>query len=411
GQPAARPDRGRARARPGCAHPRRAVLRPGPDGGRDHARGAARRRRRGRPGALLQPPARRRRAAVRRPRHHRRRPGPRQRRPRGDPRAAQLAGVDARHRRRHRLGPRRARRRRHRVRRRPRAVRGVVAGARRPCAARGRRARLGDQLRPLPPSPDRDLRGGRPMSTLQQPTRTQPAATDHARVSFSRAVTIVAKREIMVRLRSKAFVISTIIFLAAILASVVLATQAGSLFSSTTSVAATADAAATVAQLPDVEVTEVASAEEVRELVADGTVAAGVVGSPTEGFTVIGDRTAPEGIIQALSVTPQVELLDPDAPNPMLTYFIGLGFGLVFFMSAMTYGSTIAQSDVEEQQTRIVEILLAAIPARALLAGKVIGNSLLAFAQIALVALIVVGTGAATGDTVLLDGLGIPVLW
>lgn len=249
------------------------------------------------------------------------------------------------------------------------------------------------------------------MSTLQQPTRTQPAATDHARVSFSRAVTIVAKREIMVRLRSKAFVISTIIFLAAILASVVLATQAGSLFSSTTSVAATADAAATVAQLPDVEVTEVASAEEVRELVADGTVAAGVVGSPTEGFTVIGDRTAPEGIVQALSVTPQVELLDPDAPNPMLTYFIGLGFGLVFFMSAMTYGSTIAQSVVEEKQTRIVEILLAAIPARALLAGKVIGNSLLAFAQIALVALIVVGTGAATGDTVLLDGLGIPVLW
>src|SRR5690606_39335545 len=61
-------------------------------------------------------------------------------------------------------------------------------------------------------------------------------------------------------------------------------------------------------------------------------------------------------------------------------------------------------------QTRIVEIRLAAIPARALLAGKVIGNSLLAFAQIALVALIVVGTCAATGDTVLLDGLGIPVL-
>jgi ABC-2 type transport system permease protein len=239
---------------------------------------------------------------------------------------------------------------------------------------------------------------------------SQPS-TSYARIPFGRAVTIVAKREIMVRLRSKAFVISTIIFLAAILASLVIATQAGSLFSSTTSVAATTEAAATVAALPDVEVTEVATADEVRELVGDGTVSAGVVGSPTEGFTVIGDRTAPEGIIQALSITPQVELLDPNAPNPMLTYFIGLGFGLVFFMSAMTYGSTIAQSVVEEKQTRIVEILLATIPARALLAGKVIGNSLLAFAQIALVALIVVGTGAATGDSVLLDGLGIPMLW
>src|SRR5690606_22639547 len=176
-------------------------------------------------------------------------------------------------------------------------------------------------------------------------------------------------------------------------------------------VAATADAAATVAQLPDVEVTEVASAEEVRELVADGTVAAGVVGSPTEGFTVIGDRTAPEGIIQALSVTPQVELLDPDAPNPMLTYFIGLGFGLVFFMSALTFGSTIAQSVVEEKQTRIVEILMASVPVRVLLAGKILGNSILAFAQIVLIAALA-GVGMlTTGQDILLADVGPSIVW
>lgn len=246
------------------------------------------------------------------------------------------------------------------------------------------------------------------MSTA--PSVTSSTATID-RVPFTRAVGIVAKREIMVRLRSKAFVISSLIFLAAVLAAVIIGSTAGELFDSTTTVAATPEAAETVAALPDVEVTTVDTADQVRQLVADGTVSAGVIGSTTDGFTVIGDRTAPEGLIQALSIAPQVELLDPNAPNPILTYFIGLGFGLVFFMSAMTYGTTIAQSVVEEKQTRIVEILLATIPARALLAGKVIGNSLLAFAQIALTAVLVIGASAALGNTVLLDGLGVPVLW
>ena len=57
-------------------------------------------------------------------------------------------------------------------------------------------------------------------------------------------------------------------------------------------------------------------------------------------------------------------------------------------MSAITFGTTIAQSVVEEKQTRVVEILMSAIPVRALLAGKVVGNSLLAFAQITAIALL-----------------------
>lgn len=241
-------------------------------------------------------------------------------------------------------------------------------------------------------------------------TQTSPQVHERG-LSFSRAVSIVAKREIMVRLRSKAFVISSILFLAAVLASAIIGSQAGSLFQSTTSVAVTSEAASTVESLDGFEVTQAGSEDEVRDLILDGTVEAGVIGSPEGGFTVIGERGAPEGLIQALSITPQVELLDPNAPNPFLTYFIGLGFGLVFFMSAMTYGNTIAQSVAEEKQTRIVEILLATIPARALLAGKVLGNSLLAFAQIALIAILVIGAGAATGSSILLDGLGIPLLW
>ena len=68
GQPAAGPDRGRARARADRAGARRAVQRARPAGRRRDGRPAARGGHAGGAGAVLQPPARTGRAAVRRPR-------------------------------------------------------------------------------------------------------------------------------------------------------------------------------------------------------------------------------------------------------------------------------------------------------------------------------------------------------
>src|SRR5690625_3498806 len=53
-------------------------------------------------------------------------------------------------------------------------------------------------------------------------------------------------------------------------------------------------------------------------------------------------------------------------------------------MSSIIFGMAIANSVHEEKQIRSVEILAAAIPVRQLLYGKVLGNCLLAFAQIVL---------------------------
>jgi ABC-2 type transport system permease protein len=61
----------------------------------------------------------------------------------------------------------------------------------------------------------------------------------------------------------------------------------------------------------------------------------------------------------------------------------------VFLVFGAGFGAGLAQSVVIEKQTRIVEILVATIPVRALLAGKIIGHSLLAFGQIAVIALVV----------------------
>lgn len=144
-----------------------------------------------------------------------------------------------------------------------------------------------------------------------------------------------------------------------------------------------------------------------------GEVEAAIVPSDTPPLdvTLIGDRDVPTELISLLSVTPPVELLDADAPNPFLAYLVAIAFGVVFFASAMTFGATIAQSVVEEKSTRVIEILVAAIPSRALLTGKILGTSVLAVAQIALTVLIA-GVGAAlSGQLALLPALGPAVAW
>jgi ABC-2 type transport system permease protein len=115
--------------------------------------------------------------------------------------------------------------------------------------------------------------------------------------------------------------------------------------------------------------------------------------------------------MMALSVSPEVDLLNPDGAAGPLRYLLGIGFGLVFMMAAMMFGMPVATSVVEEKQTRVVEILLSSIPARVLLAGKVLGNTILAMSQILL--LVAVGTIGliVTGQTTILAGLGGPVVW
>ena len=159
--------------------------------------------------------------------------------------------------------------------------------------------------------------------------------------------------------------------------------------------------------------TEVADRDEATALVESGEVDAAVIDdeSSATGLVVIAEETAPESLVMALSATPEVELLNPDAASGPLRYILGIAFGLVFMMAATMFGTPIATSVVEEKQTRVIEILLSSIPARVLLAGKVIGNTILAISQILL--LMAAGTIGliVTGQTELLAGLGGPVIW
>jgi ABC-2 type transport system permease protein len=93
-------------------------------------------------------------------------------------------------------------------------------------------------------------------------------------------------------------------------------------------------------------------------------------------------------VVNALSTAPPVQLLDPTVTNPFVQFIVPFALAFVFFITSFTFGLLIAQTVTEEKQTRIVEILVSAVPVRALLAGKVAAMTLLAFAQIALIALV-----------------------
>lgn len=231
-------------------------------------------------------------------------------------------------------------------------------------------------------------------------------------LSTAQGIWLVAEREIGSKLRSKAFVISTAILLIGALALVIwggftAASSAG------TPVAVTADASSAVADVDGLEITEVADRSAAEELVRSGDVDAAIVADDASpvGIAVIAESDAPTQLILQLAQTPTVELLDPEAGAGALGYVVAIGFGIVFLFAASMFGGTIAQSVVEEKQTRVVELLISAIPVRSLLAGKVIGNTILAMGQILLLAAIAVVGLTITDQTALLQGLGGPIAW
>ena len=231
-------------------------------------------------------------------------------------------------------------------------------------------------------------------------------------LSMVQASYMVAEREMVTRVRSKAFVISTLILVVGIIVGIVAMNFFAS-NSDTTTVAASDDVAAQLADADRLELTEAPTPEEARSLVQDGEVDAAVVpddASPT-GLTVIAQSEAPTTLVQLLSQAPTVELLEPDGGEGPMRYILGLAFGIVFMMSAMSFGAPVATSVVEEKQTRVVEILMTAIPTRALLAGKVVGNTVLALGQIVLIVAAVSVSLIVTDQTEILAGLGTPLLW
>jgi ABC-2 type transport system permease protein len=246
---------------------------------------------------------------------------------------------------------------------------------------------------------------------MSQTPRTSPH-----RPSTRTTIALVARREITTKLRDKAFLASLAFMLAVLIVSLTVSGILAARASSDQVVVATVGPAATsLATDAGLETRQVAAKSDgVALLSAKGDDKVRAVVDVAERGTSVGGATdpttisltaltaVPDSVVDAFSAQPKVELLDPPKADNGAMIGIGIAFSVVFFFVSITFGMSIAQSVVEEKETRIVEILVTAIPVRALLAGKVLGNSLLALGQVALlVVLALVGTNVvASSDAV-----------
>ena len=135
--------------------------------------------------------------------------------------------------------------------------------------------------------------------------------------------------------------------------------------------------------------------------------------SAVAGFTMSVNAQQQGADLDRLTAGASLEqrLRDPDAEDADAQGVVAVAFAVLFLFTALGFGMSIAQSVVQEKESRVVEILAAAVPVRQILLGKIAGNTALALAQIVLL----VGVGAVmllvTGRDDLLAGVGPAAIW
>jgi ABC-2 type transport system permease protein len=264
-------------------------------------------------------------------------------------------------------------------------------------------------------------------------------------VGTRRAATLVARREFGERMRSRAYQISTVITVALVAAVAILAGVLGDSGATEYDVGAqgpegAAIAAAARAAAPSadarVTVTRFGSEEEARAAVRDEEVDAAIVGGAILSRDGADDeleqllqgaarqvRAAEALREEGLSGAEARRALDPP-PLPARSLEgdadkgeEGVAFvaSLLLYLQLIGYGIAVASGVVEEKASRVVEVLLAAIPPRALLAGKIAGIGAVGLLQMLLVTGVGLGLAAASG-AVDVDGgqagtLAVVLIW
>ena len=110
-----------------------------------------------------------------------------------------------------------------------------------------------------------------------------------------------------------------------------------------------------------------------------------------------------------------VEVLDAEDPEAQARAGVAFVTVLVLYAQLLTFGYFVASGVVEEKSSRVVELLLAAIRPRDLLAGKVLGIGLLALLQLGVIAGVGIATASVTGalevDSDVISAVALAVVW
>lgn len=261
-------------------------------------------------------------------------------------------------------------------------------------------------------------------------TENDSGLAERAELGVAATIWLVAKREVTTRLRTKAWRLTTLALVVAVVGGGVLldfATNREAEAAKVGLVPATAVLAEPLQALAEassvrVQVQELADEQAAQRAVRDGAVEAALTG-PADDFTVLVDRSLGMSLAPVLSsVRQQVALSevvtelggDPAAvsrelagaqlritelnPNPATDpakIVAGYLAGILLFIGLQYTSQLVAQGVVEEKSSRVVEILLATIRPWQLMAGKVLGIGIVGVLQIGLVLLAAVGTATA----------------
>ncbi len=247
-------------------------------------------------------------------------------------------------------------------------------------------------------------------------------------MSGLQAVLLVARREIVTRVRERSFLIATLVTIGILAAIVVLPSALGfGNRSATVTVSSDAGEQVVAAAQPgaralDLKLTvERAGEAQARSRVLDGDTDAALVGERPDVLvrTSLGDDLGAVLRQGAAAVRTDAALaqagLDPAqrraalSPPPLAVVELdpgrndqAQGFATVavflLFFQLIGYGYWIAAGIVEEKASRVVEILLSTIRPRELLAGKVLGIGVVALGQLTVIGLVGVLLAMATDN-------------
>ena len=256
-----------------------------------------------------------------------------------------------------------------------------------------------------------------------------PADKD-VRIGSVAAVGLVAGRELSTRIRSKAFIASTLIIMILLVGAAIVTKVIGGsgpdatigVTQATAPLAAPARVAAkTIGEDIDTKtVDEAAGRDQVRNgdldalLVGDGSkitvvvkqdlddklhnalnVLAGRLALNQEIVTLHGDPATVEKAVASASV--EVQSLQPPHNYSGQQLLLGIIAGILIYMSLLINGQSVAQGVVEEKSSRVVELLLATLRPWQLMAGKVLGIGTLGLIQMVAIGAVGVVAGIATG--------------
>ncbi|MEV4144719.1 ABC transporter permease [Amycolatopsis sp. NPDC049691] len=251
------------------------------------------------------------------------------------------------------------------------------------------------------------------------------------KLSGRRAVWLVMKRELNTRLRTRSFVVGTVVLLVLLLGYVGFQTSlAGSADKNTVGLTGQATGIAQQLQVAaaqsgrHIDTVTVTDPAEGRKKVEDGDLDALVSGSAAkltatykssldDQLRKVLDQVAQQQVLDGVLSSAQLEPAevmaqvdgthvqdDPISPEPAdhtQRLVVGLIVAFLLYLSIITYGMMVAQGVVEEKSSRVVEILLASVRPWQLLLGKVIGLGLVGLTQLVILGAAGLAAASATG--------------